>query len=219
MIVDLLRNDLGRVCVPGSVRVPKTESYATVHQLVSTIRGARAPHASPAACVRATFPGGSMTGAPKFRTMDIVDTLEPGSRGPYSGSVGFFSVNGAFDLNIVIRTCVVRPGTDEAWIGAGGAITALSDPEGEGTRGAKAAAILRAARACDEIAEKTLGERRAEDDAHLSKASSKAIIRPNPYPYTRHPPSESPSARLFVSLAVRVVSRPRSAFRERHRRR
>ncbi len=132
MIADLLRNDLGSVCEIGTVHVPdlmQVETYETVHQLVTTVRGLLHEELHPADCVRACFPPGSMTGAPKLRTMRIIDELEDSARGVYSGAIGYFGLSGGCDLSVAIRTIVCDG--DSTRIGAGGAIVMQSDPADE----------------------------------------------------------------------------------------
>jgi para-aminobenzoate synthetase component 1 len=132
MIVDLERNDIGRVCEFGSVHVPDLfalESYATVHHLVSTVRGTLRPDCTALDCLRACFPGGSITGAPKVRSMEIIEEIEPTRRGVYTGVIGYLCFSGDMDVNIVIRTAIVKSGT--AYFQVGGAIVADSDPEAE----------------------------------------------------------------------------------------
>jgi para-aminobenzoate synthetase component 1 len=132
MIADLVRNDLGRVCETGSVRVERLcalESFATVHHLVSSVSGGLRPDADRMDLLKALFPGGSMTGAPKVRAMEIIDELEGEERGIYSGGIGYLSLDGGMDFNIVIRTLVCAAGL--AHLRVGGAVVADSRPEQE----------------------------------------------------------------------------------------
>jgi para-aminobenzoate synthetase component 1 len=132
MIVDLLRNDLGKVCEYGTVRVPQVcevETFRYVHHLVSQVKGRLRPDCGPLELIAATFPGGSVTGAPKVRAMEIIAELEPTARGPYCGCLGWIGFDGAADLNILIRTFTAGRG----WLQfpVGGGIVAESDPARE----------------------------------------------------------------------------------------
>jgi para-aminobenzoate synthetase component 1 len=148
MIIDLLRNDLGRVCEYGSVRVPhvcRLESYRYVHHLVSEVRGRLRPGMGPVDLLRAAFPGGSVTGAPKVRAMEIIAELEPTARGPYCGSLGYIGFDGTMDTNLLIRTFTVGKG----WVQfpVGGGVVADSEPEAEYAETLdKAEGLLRALR-------------------------------------------------------------------------
>ena len=133
MIVDLLRNDISRICEVGSVKVPELyaiESYTTVHQMVSRVTGRLRPGTTPAALLRALFPCGSITGAPKIRAMEIIRELEPAPRGAYCGAIGWIGPDGAARFNVAIRTLTLY-GAHEVEFGVGGGIVADSTPEGE----------------------------------------------------------------------------------------
>ena len=146
MLIDLERNDLGRVCEPGSVEVNEmmvVESYAHVHHIVSNVQGRLRTDVTPGAAIRATFPGGTITGCPKVRCMEIISELETGPRGAYTGSFGYLNRDGSLDLNILIRTLVIRD--KHVTLRAGSGIVADSEPEAElsETR-AKAKGLIRA---------------------------------------------------------------------------
>lgn len=148
MIVDLLRNDLSRVCQPGTVKVPRLcglETYANVHHLVSVVMGELSAGRDGLDLIAASFPGGSITGAPKIRAMEIIRELEGRPRGVYCGSIGYIGFDGTMDFNIAIRTVTVENST--ASFGVGGGITALSDPAAEHAESlTKAARLFRAFR-------------------------------------------------------------------------
>ena len=134
MICDLVRNDLSRIAKPGTVHVPELfgiHRFESVHQMISTVQCTLRGDVTTESILRATFPMGSMTGAPKVRAMRIIDELEASRRGVYSGSVGFFQPNGDFDLNVVIRSLLYNAATPRISMHVGGAITSLSDPVSE----------------------------------------------------------------------------------------
>jgi para-aminobenzoate synthetase component I len=150
MIVDLLRNDLGKVCEAGSVTVPKlfdVESFATVHHLVSTVIGRLGEGIDAVGLLRAAFPGGSITGAPKIRAMEIIEELEPNRRGIYCGAVGWLGFNGDMDTNIAIRTMVSSDHTLRFWAGGGLVADSRADDEYQECLD-KASAMLRLMREC-----------------------------------------------------------------------
>ena len=146
MLIDLERNDLGRICTPGSVQVDElmtVESYAHVHHIVSNVRGHLRTDATPGDVIRATFPGGTITGCPKVRCMQIIAELEQTGRGPYTGALGYINRNGSMDLNILIRSLWLSEGRLELRAGAGIVVDSEPEHELQETR-AKAKGLLRA---------------------------------------------------------------------------
>jgi anthranilate synthase component 1 len=152
MLVDLHRNDLGRVCEPGSVEVDElmtVERYSHVMHIVSNVRGTLRPDRDQFDLLQATFPAGTLSGAPKIRAMEIIEELEPVKRGPYGGAIGYFSFSGAMDTCITLRTFVVSG--DTAYLQVGSGIVADSDPDFEYDETlAKAGALLDALRMAEE---------------------------------------------------------------------
>jgi anthranilate synthase component 1 len=146
MLIDLERNDLGRICVPGSIEVNELmvlESYAHVHHIVSNVRGRLREDILPGEVIRAVFPGGTITGCPKVRCMEIIAELEQTARGAYTGSMGYINRDGSMDLNILIRSMVSRGNRLQLRAGAGIVADSVASAELEETR-AKARGLLRA---------------------------------------------------------------------------
>ncbi|MFU8822526.1 MAG: chorismate-binding protein, partial [Gammaproteobacteria bacterium] len=144
MLIDLERNDLGRICRPGTVEVDEMmvlETYAHVHHIVSNVRGELAPGIGPGEAIRAVFPGGTITGCPKVRCMEIIHELETGPRSAYTGSMGWLAADGALDLNILIRTMEMGPGEVRFRAGAGIVFDSVPEAELAETR-AKAKGLL-----------------------------------------------------------------------------
>jgi para-aminobenzoate synthetase component 1 len=154
MIVDLVRNDLGRVCETGSVAVPELrviERYASVFQMVSTVTGRLRPDRDAIDLLRACFPPGSMTGAPKIAAMQLLDRIEPVRRGVYAGALGYLDVRGGLDLCVVIRSLIVKD--ERAYLHVGGGIVADSEPHAEYLESLDKARALLAALAAYELGE------------------------------------------------------------------
>jgi para-aminobenzoate synthetase component 1 len=157
MIVDLERNDLGRVCRYGTIKVTELavlETFPTVFHLTSTVVGRLRPDISRIDLLKATFPGGSITGAPKVRSMEIIDELEPTRRNAYTGTIGYLSFGSNLDLNIVIRTFIIK--NRRAYFQAGGGIVYDSNPEAEYQESLdKAKALIQALRLAPRVAVRT----------------------------------------------------------------
>ena len=153
MLIDLARNDLGRVCEFGSVQVDDLmviERYSHVMHIVSGVSGVLRPEVGPVDVLRATFPHGTVSGAPKVRAMEIIDDLEPTARGPYAGAVGYIDFSGNLDTAIALRTMVTADG--KAWVQAGAGVVADSDPTAEYNECMnKAAAVLAAVEAARDV--------------------------------------------------------------------
>jgi anthranilate synthase component 1 len=177
MLVDLARNDVGRVCEPGTVSVPKLmeiERYSHVMHIVSSVTGRLTPNHRPIESLRATFPAGTVSGAPKIRAMEIIAELEPDQRGPYAGAIGFFGFDGDLETAITIRTILVKDGVASVQAGAG--IVADSDParEFEECRH-KAAALLRAVEAAESAVPRATQNGRVGMADSLSVAELSAV--------------------------------------------
>jgi|DewCreStandDraft_2_1066082.scaffolds.fasta_scaffold00026_28 anthranilate synthase component 1 len=170
MLVDLGRNDLGRVCKPGTVKVTRlmdVEKYSHVMHIVSEVEGVLRDELTAADALRATFPAGTLSGAPKIRAMEIIAEVEPTRRGPYGGAVGYFSYSGNLDTAITIRTMLVKDGI--AYVQAGAGIVADSEPEREHQECLnKAAALLRALDKAEELLTESAPERAGEAVASAS---------------------------------------------------
>lgn len=179
MIVDLLRNDLGRVCIPGSIRVPRLfalESYAGVHHLVSTITGNLRSEQDATSLLRACFPGGSITGAPKIRAMQIIEALEPHRRGIYCGAIGYIGFDGAMDSSIAIRTLVYSDAVIRCWAGGGIVHDSDADAEYQETFD-KAHAMLRLLESKESADVLTMHHPRARSNRSLRQISTRSLPR------------------------------------------
>ena len=206
MIVDLERNDLGRICEVGTVKVTQSreiESHPTVYHGVATIEGELRPDVGLVDLLRATFPGGSITGAPKIRAMQIIDELEPTRRGPYCGAIGFISNDGHIEFNIAIRTMIATAG--QIHVPVGGGIVADSNPSDEYEETlVKAAAMFRVECFGDDDPDDSVSPRRGTLAIRaIQTPSSMPPAAPSPRPLLLkqlHPPRLQPNQSICFDL-------------------